>query len=295
MPTPRPGPGRLLVRVRAAGLNGADMMQRRGPLPGPARRAAGHPGARARRRSRGARARRDAIRRGRPGDGDRRGRRSGRARGRPRARPDARPRRARLAGGGRVSGGVHDRARRALQPGRAPARGAPARARRGRRGRDGSGSARPGRRRGCRRHRQERGAPRGGRGARRARDRPGGLRGARPVRRRARARRGAEPRRQRHVARDRRPDRRHRRGGRREGGAQPARPDGKPRPDHGVHLARASARGEGAHCTQGREARAAAGRVGGGEGARRGDVRRSTTPRPRTSVSRRGASWERSS
>ena len=34
-PDPEPGSGEVLVRVRAAGLNGADMMQRRGLYPAP--------------------------------------------------------------------------------------------------------------------------------------------------------------------------------------------------------------------------------------------------------------------
>src|SRR5271170_7626698 len=34
-PDPAPGAGEVLVRVRAAGLNGADMMQRRGRYPAP--------------------------------------------------------------------------------------------------------------------------------------------------------------------------------------------------------------------------------------------------------------------
>src|SRR5947208_9090863 len=34
-PDPTPGAGECLVRVRAAGLNGADMMQRRGRYPAP--------------------------------------------------------------------------------------------------------------------------------------------------------------------------------------------------------------------------------------------------------------------
>src|SRR4051794_41454299 len=34
-PDPEPGSGELLIRVRAAGLNGADMMQRRGLYPAP--------------------------------------------------------------------------------------------------------------------------------------------------------------------------------------------------------------------------------------------------------------------
>src|ERR1039458_3048278 len=35
-PDPAPGSGEVLVRVHAAGLNGADMMQRRGLYPAPA-------------------------------------------------------------------------------------------------------------------------------------------------------------------------------------------------------------------------------------------------------------------
>src|SRR5687767_5683903 len=34
-PDPEPGEGEVLVRVRAAGLNGADMLQRRGAYPAP--------------------------------------------------------------------------------------------------------------------------------------------------------------------------------------------------------------------------------------------------------------------
>src|SRR5689334_10762120 len=34
-PDPEPGSGEILVRVRAAGINGADMMQRRGMYPAP--------------------------------------------------------------------------------------------------------------------------------------------------------------------------------------------------------------------------------------------------------------------
>ena len=58
-PDPRPGAGEVLVRVRAAGLNGADMAQLRGALPGAARLARGHPRHGAGRRGRRARARRD--------------------------------------------------------------------------------------------------------------------------------------------------------------------------------------------------------------------------------------------
>ena len=35
MPDPVPGAGEVLVRVHAAGLNGADMMQRKGVYPAP--------------------------------------------------------------------------------------------------------------------------------------------------------------------------------------------------------------------------------------------------------------------
>ncbi len=41
---PTPGPGELLVRVRAAGLNGADLLQRRGHYPAPAGSPADIPG-----------------------------------------------------------------------------------------------------------------------------------------------------------------------------------------------------------------------------------------------------------
>ena len=34
-PDPEPGPGQILVAVRAAGLNGADMLQRTGGYPAP--------------------------------------------------------------------------------------------------------------------------------------------------------------------------------------------------------------------------------------------------------------------
>src|SRR5438132_11753802 len=34
-PDPEPGPGEVLIRVRAAGLNGADMLQRKGMYPAP--------------------------------------------------------------------------------------------------------------------------------------------------------------------------------------------------------------------------------------------------------------------
>ena len=116
-PDPVPGTGEVLVRVRAAGLNGADMMQRRGLYPAPPGSPAGHPRHGARRRGRRARPGAERFARGRARDGDRRRRRPGRAGRRARAPADAGPRRARLAGGGRPAGGLHDRPRRALHAG----------------------------------------------------------------------------------------------------------------------------------------------------------------------------------
>ncbi len=52
-PDPVPGPGELLVSVAAAGINAADLMQRRRPLPGPARGPGRHPRAGVRRRGGG--------------------------------------------------------------------------------------------------------------------------------------------------------------------------------------------------------------------------------------------------
>ena len=52
-PDPQPGHGEVLVRVQAAGINGADMLQRARRLSRAARLARGHPGARAGRRRRG--------------------------------------------------------------------------------------------------------------------------------------------------------------------------------------------------------------------------------------------------
>ena len=111
--------------MRAAGLNGADIHQRAGHYPAPPGLAAGHPRARARRRGRGARARRRALRRGRPRDGHRRRRRAGRAGHGARAPAHAGPRRPELDRGRRRARGLHHRPRRALHPGR-PARRASA-------------------------------------------------------------------------------------------------------------------------------------------------------------------------
>ena len=56
-PDPAPGAGEVLVRVRAAGLNGGGHDAAARALPGAARLAAGHPRHGARRRGRRARAR----------------------------------------------------------------------------------------------------------------------------------------------------------------------------------------------------------------------------------------------
>ena len=60
-PDPTPGAGEVLVRVRAAGLNGADMIQVAGGYPPPPGHARRHPRPRARGRGRRARPGRDAA------------------------------------------------------------------------------------------------------------------------------------------------------------------------------------------------------------------------------------------
>ena len=122
-PDPEPESGELLVAVRAAGLNGADMIQLAGRYPAPAGAPQDIPGLEMAGEVVGRRTRGVALRARRPGHGRRRGRRAGRARRGPRAGGDARARGARLDGRGRRPGGVHDRARRALHPGRRSASG----------------------------------------------------------------------------------------------------------------------------------------------------------------------------
>ena len=90
------------MRVRAAGLNGADIDAARRPLPGPARRPPDIPGLELAGEVVRARSRARALRARRPRHGDRRRWRPGRARGRPRAPADAGAGLARLAGGGRL-------------------------------------------------------------------------------------------------------------------------------------------------------------------------------------------------
>ena len=190
-PDPEPGKGEILVRVRAAGINGGDLHQRAGRYPAPPGWPPDIPGMELAG---------EVVGRG-PGaerfeEGDarvlaRRRRRPGRAGGGARARRDAGAGRARLARGRRVRRGVHDGARRPVHPGgarrgRAAARprrrrwrrhgGDPARPRRGR-VRDGDGPATGAARRGVRPRR------RGGR-PRRLHGRGAVRRGARADRRR---------------------------------------------------------------------------------------------------------------
>src|SRR4030088_2354814 len=93
---PAPHGGEVLVRVRAAGLNGADMMQRRGLYPAPPGSPPEIPGLELAREG-AARAGGRALRPRRARNGDRRRWRAGRAVRRARAPADARPGGARLA------------------------------------------------------------------------------------------------------------------------------------------------------------------------------------------------------
>ena len=78
-PDPEPGAGEVLVRVRAAGLNGADMLQRAGHYPAPPGSPQDIPGLELAGEVAARGPGRRALRRGRPRDGDRRRRRAGRA------------------------------------------------------------------------------------------------------------------------------------------------------------------------------------------------------------------------
>ena len=209
-PDPEPSRGEILVRVRAAGLNGADMLQVRGAYPAPPGSPPDIPGLELAGEvaALGPGAERFEV-------GDRvmavvgGGGQAELAVVHERAAmpvPDA----PRLATGGRRARGVHHRPRRGLHPGRAAPRRAPARPRGGRRSGDGGGAARPRRRRARDGDRPARGAARGRRAAGREGDRARGLRRARPLRRRARAGRRRQPAREPEGARDRGPDRRDR-------------------------------------------------------------------------------------
>ena len=192
-PTPSPRTGELLVRVRAAGPQRRRHAAARGPLPGAARRPAGHPRARA-----GGRGRRRAgagVERFEPGD-----RVMAIVAGGGQAELAVVHERTAMPvpeeldwdGGGRRARGLHHRPRRALHPGRADASASGC-----------SSTARPAasawppcssaQMAGARvtatvRNEQPRDADRR---ARRQRDRARGLRRARPVRRHPRARRRA--------------------------------------------------------------------------------------------------------
>ena len=173
-PDPRPQAGELLVRVKAAGINGADMMQLAGRYPAPPGAPEDIPGLELAGEVRRVRPRRQPLRARRPRDGRRRRRRAGRAGRGPRARGDAGARGPRLDRRGRHPGGVHHRPRRALLPGRPAPRRAAARARRRRRRRHGRRPARH--------------------DGRRARDRDGARRARARAHRRARASTRSPPR-----------------------------------------------------------------------------------------------------
>ena len=192
-PDPEPGHGEVLVRVRGAGLNGADMLQRRGAYPAPPGSPPDIPGLElagevvglgpgAARFSEG-----DRVMAVVGGGGQ-----AELAVVHERAAMPV-PAGLGLARGGRAARGVHHRPRRGLQPGRPAARRAPARARRGRGSGHGGGAARPRGGGAGDRDRTQRGAPRRRGGARRPGDRAGGLRRARPLRRDPRAGGGREP------------------------------------------------------------------------------------------------------
>ena len=128
-PDPAPGAGEVLVRVKAAGLNGADMMQRRGFYPAPPGAPPDIPGLELAGEVVGRGPGRRPVRGRRPGHGDRGRRWPGRAGGRARADPDGGSRQPRLGAGRRRPRDVHDRPRRRLHPGGAEGRRAAARPR----------------------------------------------------------------------------------------------------------------------------------------------------------------------
>ena len=159
-PDPVPGAGEVLVRVRAAGLNGADMMQRRGLYPAPPGSPQDIPGMELAGEvvALGPGAERFAL-------GERvmaivgGGGQAELAVVHERQLmpvPDALD----WPAAGRAAGGVHHRARRALHAGAAAPRRAPARARWRRRGRHRGDPARPSDRRARDRDRAPRGAAR---------------------------------------------------------------------------------------------------------------------------------------
>ena len=115
-PDPTPGAGEVLVRVRAAGLNGADMIQVAGGYPPPPGIPADIPGLELAGEVVALGPGRDALRRGRPRDGHRR--RRGQAElARSTSASSCRSPTCSAGSGGRRARDVHDRPRRALHTG----------------------------------------------------------------------------------------------------------------------------------------------------------------------------------
>ena len=172
-PDPRPGTGEALIAVRAAGINGADLMQVQGFYPAPPGSPQDIPGMEFAGEviELGPGAMRFAV-------GDRvmavvGGGAQAELHHRARAAADAGSRRGGLGGGRRLSRGLHHRARRTLHPGPAACGRTRAHPRRRGRCRGGGGAARaPRRRAGVRDGSLRAAAARGGRARRRRRHRP---------------------------------------------------------------------------------------------------------------------------
>ena len=224
-PDPEPGAGEVLVRVRAAGLNGADIHQRAGHYPAPPGSPQDIPGLELAGEVAARGPGRRALRRGRPRDGHRRRRRAGRAGHGARAPAHARPRRPELGRGRAACPEVFTTAHDALFT-QAGLRAGERLLVHGAAGGVGTAGVQLGATAGA--HvtatRAQRGPARRRRRARRPRgDRSRGLRRARAVRRRPRARRRSQPARRPAGARHQRAHRRHRHRGRRQGRGEPRR------------------------------------------------------------------------
>ena len=192
-PDLEPGHGELLVRVRGAGINGADMLQRRGAYPAPPGAPEDIPGLELAGEVAALGPGASRLRRGRPCDGRGGWRRSGGAGGGTRARGHAgagRPRLGRGRGLPEVFTTAHDAvfSQAGLLSGEhLLVHGAA--------GGVGTAAVQLGRAAGARsRHRSPRGAARRGRAARRSRDCSRGLRESGPSRRHPRAGRRLQPR-----------------------------------------------------------------------------------------------------
>ena len=120
-PDPLPGAGEVLVEVRAAGINGADLIQLEGFYPAPPGSPPDIPAWSWRAKS-SRWGRRIAVHGRRPGHGPGRRRWSGGARDSPREPPHEHPRHRGLDRGRRLRRGVHHGPRRSLHPGRASQR-----------------------------------------------------------------------------------------------------------------------------------------------------------------------------